>query len=288
MELMTTQTMITIGGDLRVGRVGYGAMRLTGPDLLGDYPDREGAIALLRAAVDGGVSLIDTADIYGPHSVELLIREALHPYPDDLAIATKGGLVRGGRDLSSRSAFTTCTAPGRGTPHSRITEVAAVTAYFNVAARQNAALLRAASDAGAVFCPWQPVSLIRPGVKTDTDGPAAIRRALEPIAGRHGSTIPQVALAWLLARSPAILPVPATTSIAHLRENLDARDLQLTPEELSAITALAAEDPAAPRNGRLGSRGLQWRRVLGWRVHGAAGDRGRREGAGDGYGPGVL
>jgi aryl-alcohol dehydrogenase-like predicted oxidoreductase len=170
----------------------------------------------------------------------------------------------------------------------RITEVAAVTAYFNVAARQNAALLRAASDAGAVFCPWQPVSLIRPGVKTDTDGPAAIRRALEPIAGRHGSTIPQVALAWLLARSPAILPVPATTSIAHLRENLDARDLQLTPEELSAITALAAEDPAAPRNGRLGSRGLQWRRVLGWRVHGAAGDRGRREGAGDGYGPGVL
>ncbi|MGD0703491.1 MAG: aldo/keto reductase [Trebonia sp.] len=117
---MTTQTMITIGGDLRVGRVGYGAMRLTGPDLLGDYPDREGAIALLRAAVDGGVSLIDTADIYGPHSVELLIREALHPYPDDLAIATKGGLVRGGRDLSSRSAFTTCTAPGRGTPHSRI------------------------------------------------------------------------------------------------------------------------------------------------------------------------
>jgi len=93
--------MITIGGDLRAGRVGYGAMRLTGPDLLGDYPDRAGGIALLRAAVEAGVTLIDTADVYGPHSSELLIREALHPYPDGLVIATKGGLVRGGRDLST-------------------------------------------------------------------------------------------------------------------------------------------------------------------------------------------
>lgn len=93
--------MITIGGDLRAGRIGYGAMRLTGPDLLGDYPDRAGGIALLRAAVEAGVTLIDTADVYGPHSSELLIREALHPYPAGLVIATKGGLVRGGRDLST-------------------------------------------------------------------------------------------------------------------------------------------------------------------------------------------
>src|ERR1700753_4068844 len=98
---MTSQTMITLGGDLRVGRIGYGAMRLTGPDLLGDYPDRAGGIARLRAAFEAGVTLIDTADVYGPHSSEQLIRAALHPYPENLLIATKGGLVRGGRELST-------------------------------------------------------------------------------------------------------------------------------------------------------------------------------------------
>jgi len=90
--------MITLGGDLRVGRIGYGAMRLTGPDLWGDYPDRDGGITLLRQAVEAGVTLIDTADVYGPHSNELLIRDALHPYPEGLVIATKGGFVRGGRE----------------------------------------------------------------------------------------------------------------------------------------------------------------------------------------------
>jgi aryl-alcohol dehydrogenase-like predicted oxidoreductase len=254
---------------------------------------------LLRAAVEAGTSLIDTADVYGPHSCERLIREALHPYPDDLLIATKGGLVRGGRDLSTIDAIgnpnylrqcAQLSARRLGveqiglyylhTPSARdasfedqvgtladlrkeglirhiglsnvtpehlraalpITEIAAVTAYFNVAARQNAALLRAAAEAGAVFCPWQPVSLIQPGVKTDTSGPEATRRALEPIAARHHATIPQVALAWLLARSPSVLPLPATTSIAHLRQNLDALDLDLAQEELDAITALTPED----------------------------------------------
>src|SRR5258707_116658 len=95
---MAKRTMITLGGDLRVGRIGYGAMRLTGPDLWGDYPDRDGGITLLRQAVEAGVTLIDTADAYGPHSNELLIRDALHPYPEGLVIATKGGFVRGGRE----------------------------------------------------------------------------------------------------------------------------------------------------------------------------------------------
>jgi pyridoxine 4-dehydrogenase len=89
-------TMITLGGDLRVGRIGYGAMRLTGPNLWGEYADRDGGIALLRQAAEAGVTLIDTADVYGPHANELLIREALHPYPEHLVIATKGGFVRGG------------------------------------------------------------------------------------------------------------------------------------------------------------------------------------------------
>jgi hypothetical protein len=299
---MTRRTTITIGGDLQVGRVGYGAMRVTGPDLLGDYPDRDGGIALLRAAVEAGVSLIDTADLYGPHSSETLIREALHPYPEGLVIATKGGLVRGGRDLSTidavgnpnylrQSAYMSARRLGveqiglyylhsprardasfedqvgtltelrkeglirhiglsNVTPDQlrtalRITEIAAVTAYFNVAARQNAALLEAAADAGAVFCPWQPVSLIEPGVRTDANGPEAIRRVLEPIAARHGATVPQVTLAWLLARSPSILPIPATTSITHVRENVDAQDLELAPEELRVISSLVPADAPA-------------------------------------------
>jgi pyridoxine 4-dehydrogenase len=294
--------MITLGGDLRVGRVGYGAMRLTGPDLLGDYPDRDGGTSLLRAAVEAGVSLIDTADVYGPHSSELLIRQALRPYPEHLVIATKGGLVRGGRDLSTfdavgnpsylrQCAYMSARRLGVDqiglyylhSPRARdaafedqvgtlselrkeglirhiglsnvtpaqlraalgVTEIAAVTAHFNVAARQNGALAEAAAAAGAVFCPWQPVSLIRPGVKTDTGGPEVIRRALEPVAARHEATVPQVALAWLLARSPSILPIPATTSITHLREDLEAQDLELTPEELGAISALVPEGTPA-------------------------------------------
>lgn len=286
-----------------MGRVGYGAMRLTGADLLGDYPDRDGGIALLRGAVDAGVTLIDTADVYGPHSNETLIREALHPYPEGLVIATKGGMVRGGRELSTFDAvgnpnyLRQCAYlsarrlgverielyylhSGRAKDAAfedqvgtlaelrkegvighiglsnvtvdqlnaalQITEIAAVTAHFNVAARQHADLLEAAADAGAVFCPWQPVSLIRPGFQTDTNGPQALRRILEPIAARRGATIPQVALAWLLARSPAILPIPATTNISHLRENLEAQDLELTAEEVQAIDGLSPENAARP------------------------------------------
>jgi pyridoxine 4-dehydrogenase len=286
---------ITLGGDLRVGRIGYGAMRLTGPDLWGDYPDRPAGIALLRQAVEAGVTLIDTADVYGPHSNELLVRDALHPYPAGLVIATKGGFVRGGRDLSTIDAIgnprylrqcVVLSARRLGVDridlyylHSgraadapfedqvatlaelraegligliglsnvtvaqlhaarKITDIAAVTAHFNVAARQQAPLLDAAAAAGAVFCPWQPVSLTAPGASTDTGGSEALRRVLAPIAARHGATIPQVALAWLLARSPAIAPIPATTSIGHVRENLAAQDLDLTPGDLAAITRL--------------------------------------------------
>jgi aryl-alcohol dehydrogenase-like predicted oxidoreductase len=105
----------------------------------------------------------------------------------------------------------------------QIVDIAAVTAHFNVVDRQQAPLLGAALEAGAVFVPWQPVSLTVPGSPTDTGGPEAVRRVLEPIASRHGATIAQITLAWLLTRSPAIMPIPGTTSIAHIRENLDAR-----------------------------------------------------------------
>ena len=300
-EDMTERAGITIGGDLHVGRIGYGAMRLTGPGLLGDFPDWDGGIGLLRAGVDAGLDFIDTADVYGPHSSEQLIRAALHPYPEDLVIATKGGLVRGGPELSTLDAvgnpnyLRQCahmSARRLGveqislyylhTPRARdasfedqvgtlaklraegvirhiglsnvspdqlraaqqVTQIAAVTAHFNLADRRHAGLLQAAGSTGVIFCPWQPVSLIQPGIATDTGGPAQLRRALAPIAARHGASIPQVALAWLLARSPAILPIPATTSLTHLRQNLGAGDLELTPDDITAIGALVPGDMA--------------------------------------------
>src|SRR4051794_9003851 len=95
---------VTIAGDLTVGRIGYGAMQLTGPKVWGEYPDHERGVALLREVVAAGVTFIDTADVYGPHSNEELIREALHPYPDDLVIATKGGFVRGGPEYTDMGA----------------------------------------------------------------------------------------------------------------------------------------------------------------------------------------
>ena len=100
----STPGTITIGGELTVGRIGFGAMRLTGDQVWGEYPDRDGGIALLRHVVNSGVTFIDTADVYGPHTNEELIREALHPYPDELVIATKGGFVRGGHDYSTLGA----------------------------------------------------------------------------------------------------------------------------------------------------------------------------------------
>jgi aryl-alcohol dehydrogenase-like predicted oxidoreductase len=293
-----TRTTISLGGDLEVGRVGYGAMQLTGPDRWGEYPDHDGAIALLRQVVEAGVTLIDTADVYGPHSNELLIHEALHPYPEHLVIATKGGFVRGGPEYSTIDAIgnanylrqcahmsarrlgveridlyylhsgrakdvtfedqvaTLAELRQQGLIHHiglsnvtpdqlraacQIVEIAAVTAHFNVVAREQAPLVDAVLEAGAVFAPWQPVSLSPPGSPHDTGGPEAVRRALQPIASRHGATLSQVALAWLLARAPAIMPIPGTTSIAHLQENLDAQDVQLSSEDLRAINMIASD-----------------------------------------------
>jgi aryl-alcohol dehydrogenase-like predicted oxidoreductase len=294
--------MITLGGDLEVGRIGYGAMRLTGTNLWGEYADRDSGIALLRQAVAAGLTLIDTADVYGPHSNELLIHEALHPYPERLVIATKGGFVRGGLEFSTidaignanylrQSAYMSARRLGvemidlyylhsgyakdasfedqvgtlaqlrqqglirhiglsNVTPDQlraarQIVNITAVTAHFNVVARQEAALLDATAEAGAAFVPWQPVSLSDPGSPTDTGGPQAVRRILEPIASRHGATISQIALAWLLARSPAIMPCPGTTSVAHLRENLDAQDIELSREDVQSINDIVPEGVAA-------------------------------------------
>jgi hypothetical protein len=281
---------ITIGGDLRVNRVGYGAMKLTGNQVWGPYPDHDHAIRVLRGVVDAGVNLIDTADVYGPHDNELLIKEALHPYPAELVIATKGGFVRGGFDYGTldavgnpnylrQSAHMSARRLGLETIdlyylHSgraldtpfedqvgvlaelrqaglirhvglsnvtleqlrvaqSIVPVAAVTALYNVTARIGADLRAAAEADGIVFCPWHPV--------TTTDGPLASRAAevLPSIAAAHGASVRQVALAWQLQGSAQALPIPGTTSLAHLRENLAAQSVTLTPREMQAIDAIA-------------------------------------------------
>ena len=284
-----------LGGDLPVARIGYGAMRLTGPGLWGPYPDPEAGTKLLRGVVDAGVTLIDTADAYGPHSNEMLIHDALAPYSAGLVIATKGGFVRGGPGLDRIAAIGNpdylrqsvhmslrrlgldridlyYLHSARATDASfedqvgtlaelreqglirhiglsnltvaqlhaarAITPIAAVTAHYNVASRTNQDLLDASLDTGAAFVPWQPVSLTTPGEATDTSGPEHLRRVLGPIADAHGATIPQVTLAWLLAIAPGVLPIPATTDLAHLRENLGALELTLSPGELAVIDEL--------------------------------------------------
>jgi aryl-alcohol dehydrogenase-like predicted oxidoreductase len=288
---------ITIGGDLRVNRVGYGAMKLTGDQVWGPYPDHDHAISVLRGVVEAGINLIDTADVYGPHENELLIKEALHPYPEDLVIATKGGFVRGGFDYSTldavgnpnylrQSAHMSARRLGvdvldlyylhsgraldapfedqvgvlaelrqagliRHVGLSNITleqlrvaqsivPVAAVTALYNVTVRTGADLLAAAEADQIVFSPWHPV--------TTTDGPLAPRAAevRPPIAAAHGATVQQVALAWQLQGSPQALPIPGTTSLAHLHENLKAQSVELSPQEMQAISDITA--PAGPRS----------------------------------------
>jgi pyridoxine 4-dehydrogenase len=289
---VNTLNSITIGGGLTVGNVGYGAMQLTGPKVWGEYPDHDHGVALLRRVVDEGVTFIDTADVYGPHSNEELIREALHPYPDDLVIATKGGFVRGGSEYSDMSAVgnknylrqaaymsmrrlgldhidlyylhtpTMTDAPfeeiietlagmrrGGLIRHIglsnvsadqlrtalTITDIAAVTVHYNVAVRLGGAVRALAAERTIVFSPWHPGAV--PG---GADG-APFQMVIDPIAAKYDATPQQVALAWQLRRTPNALPIPGTTSVRHLRENLAAAHIRLTGEEVDAITALAPE-----------------------------------------------
>jgi aryl-alcohol dehydrogenase-like predicted oxidoreductase len=284
---------VTIGGDLTVGAIGYGAMQLTGPKVWGEYPDHDGAIALLREVVAQGVTYIDTADVYGPHANEELIREALHPYPENLVIATKGGFVRGGPEYSDMSAVgnknylrqaaymsmrrlgldhidlyylhtpTMTDAPFEEIVQTldgmrqdglirhiglsnisadqlrtalSITDIAAVTVQYTVAVRDGAAVRQLAQDEGIVFSPWHPGAI--PGAP---DG-EPFHAVIDPIAQRRGATPQQIALAWQLHHTPGSLPIPGTTSVEHLEENLAAVHLSLTAAEVDAITALAAED----------------------------------------------
>jgi len=282
-------TTLTIGGDLTVGRVGFGAMQLTGSQVWGDYPDRDAGTALLRSVVELGVTFIDTADVYGPHSNEILIHDALHPYPPGLVIATKGGFVRGGFDYSTldavgnpnylrQSAHMSARRlgveqidlyylhSGRATDvpfetqietlaalrqeglirhvglsnvtveqlrvAQTIVEIVAVTAHFHAGVRTGAAFLDVCEEDEMVFSPWHPLSIYE-GANRDE-----VKEVVAPIARHHDVTESQIALAWQLHRSAFTLPIPGTTSLVHLRENLAAQEIRLDPDEVTALTAL--------------------------------------------------
>src|ERR671916_1725056 len=269
-----------LGGDLNVHRLGFGAMRITGPGIWGEPEDPDEARAVLRRAVELGINLIDTADIYGPEVSERLIAEALYPYPEGLVIATKGGLTRpepdrlvpDGRPEHLREA---CEGSLRRlgvdridlyqfhTPDPQvpfedsvwaiaqlrdegkvrhvglsnvgvreleiaidIVPIASVQNRYNLTDRSSEAVLQACEREEVGFIPWFPLAtgrLARPG------GP------LDEVADRHGATPSQIALAWLLGHSPAMLPIPGTSSVAHLEENVAAAALGLTEDERATL-----------------------------------------------------
>jgi pyridoxine 4-dehydrogenase len=273
-----------LGGDLQVNRMGFGAMRVTGPGIWGEPADAAEARKLLRRVVDLGVNLLDTADAYGPEVSERLIREALHPYPKGLVIATKGGLTRpsadawdpDGRPEHLRSACEASLrrlrldridlyqlhAPDPKVPLAeslgelarlqregkirhvgvsnvgldelrlarRVARVVSVQNRYNVGDRRSDDVLRACASDGIAFLPWAPLG----GRERDAGKSRAVE-ALARIAKDRGMTDTQAALAWLLARSPVIVPIPGTSSIAHLEENVAAAALRLSPQEMTAI-----------------------------------------------------
>ncbi|MGY1814615.1 aldo/keto reductase [Blastococcus sp. SYSU D00820] len=284
---MTTAELsdtFSIGGDLPVHRLGYGAMQLPGPGVWGEPADREGALRVVRAAVEQGVDFIDTADSYGPFVSEQIIAEALHPYPENLVIATKAGLTRQGPgiwtavgrpaylrqqvELSLRhleveridliqlhridpevpladqlGAFKELQDEGK-VRHIGVSEVSveelraareivdvvSVQNLYNLTNRQSQDVLDVATEHGIAFIPWFPIAT---GDLAAPDSPVA------DIARELDATPSQVALAWLLQKSPVVLPIPGTKSVDHLTENLGAARLTLSAEDMARLDALA-------------------------------------------------
>jgi pyridoxine 4-dehydrogenase len=268
---------IDVGGDLTVNRLGFGAMRITGRGIWGDPPSRDQAIATLRRVVALGVNFIDTADSYGPSVSEELIAAALFPYPDDLVLATKGGLVRPGPNRwepDGRPAHLRAACEGslrrlrleqiplyqfhRPDPRvplaesvgeiaalkaegkirhvgisnvteaqlreaQRIVPIVSVQNRYNATDRQSASMVDLCEQEQLTFLPWAPVQ--------EADRNPAVAEA----AQRHGVSERAVVLAWMLASSPSILPIPGTGSVAHAEENVAAAALSLSPDEIAAI-----------------------------------------------------
>ncbi|MEU6326966.1 aldo/keto reductase [Streptomyces sp. NPDC047049] len=279
--------VFVIGGELPVRRVGFGTGGLVGPGYWGPrHDDPQRSVALLRRAVERGVTLIDTADNYGPDVAEELVARALHPYPDGLVIATKGGVVRTGPDrwhIAGRpedlramceaslrrlrtdtlglyqlhrldpqvpmadqlGALTELQQAGKIrhigldsvsaaelTQAQRLATVASVQNRYNLLDRAAEDVLELCEKRGTAFLPWFPLGN---GTLAGGAGPT-----LATVAARHGATPGQIALAWLLHRSPVLLPTPGTGSPAHLDENLAATDIALTEGDLADLARLDA------------------------------------------------
>src|SRR5437660_4654489 len=286
----TTSTMkstFPIGGDLSVNRLGFGAMRITSQGTWGWPPDRENAKKVLRRAVDLGVNLIDTADAYGPETSELLIAEALHPYPTGLVIASKGGLTRPGADNwvpncrpeylaqcvdkslkrlkleridvyqlhtvdrkvpieDSLGALKKAQDAGKirhvGLSNvttqeieraKKVLPIVSIQNRYNIEDRDSEDVLSYCEKEKMGFLPWAPVGGNGRGSLTKSGNP------LEAAAKRHNVTAVQLALAWLLQKSPVMLPIPGTANIAHLEQNMAAAKLQLSPDDWKMIEGAA-------------------------------------------------
>lgn len=272
---------VTLGNEVSVHRIGYGAMRLTGPGIWGPPKDRNAALAVLRRAVELGVNFIDTADSYGPHVSEELIAEALHPYPSDLVIATKGGWERPGPnqwthnatpdhlrkavegslkrlrldridvyqlhapdnvvsfDVSvetlaelKREGKIRMVALSNVTQEHierarRIVPIASVQNRYSFADREWDYVVDYCERNGIVFIPWFPLGAGR-----------IAGEVLNQVAQEHHASATQVALAWLLQRSSVILPIPGTSSIEHLEQNVAAAALRLKDEEYEELAGV--------------------------------------------------
>jgi len=281
---MAINTTWKLDGDLTVNRLGFGAMRITGEGIWGWPPDRQNALKVLRRAVELGVNLIDTADAYGPETSELLIAEALHPYPQGLVIATKGGLTRPGpgqwvpngrpehlkqavegslkrlrleridlyqlhtvdskvsiedslgalkemQDAGKiRHVGLSNVDPDEIARAQRIVPIVSVQNRYNIEDRKSENVLVYCEKKNLGFLPWFPIG---------GGGGLKPENPLNVAAKAHAVSVVQVALAWLLERSPVMLPIPGTASLAHLEQNVAAAKLKLTPEEWQAIDAIA-------------------------------------------------
>ena len=279
-----TSSVFRLGGDLPVNRLGFGAMRITGEGIWGWPADRGNTLKVLRRVVELGVNLIDTADAYGPETSELLIAEALHPYPKDLVIATKGGLTRPGPGQwvpNGRPEYLTqCVekslkrlrleridlyqlhridpkvpmeeslgalkkmqeagkirhiglsevSPAEIDRARKVLPIVSVQNQYNIGNRRWEKTLTYCEKERLGFMPWSPIGGNR-GLKDN---------ALEAAAKDYHASVVQLALAWLLHRSPVILPIPGTSSVAHLEENMVAAKLQLTAEEWKRVDTLAS------------------------------------------------
>ncbi len=273
-----------LGGDLPIYRLGFGAMRITGPGIWGEPRDRDEAIRVLRRALELGVNFIDTADSYGPYVSEELIYTALYPYPEHLVIATKAGLVRTGPDQwhpvgrpeylrqevemslrrlgKERIDLLQLHSVDPQVPLAdqlgvlvdmhhegkirhiglsnvkveqiyaaqKVTPVASVQNRYNLSERRSEDVLALCEKENYGFIPWFPIAtgkLARPG------------GLLDSLSQGLGATPAQLALAWLLHRSPVMLPIPGTSSVAHLEENVDAALVELTDEQFQAMSMAA-------------------------------------------------